>query len=82
MLKYIKKYKFYILIALVPYVVCYGWRWLEFLIYGQPEYRVVDDIVGLILIISISLNIILFKCIKDIYNYITDVNKKGDNHEN
>lgn len=65
LLKYIKKYDWLISCCTVPFVVCYGWKWLEVLIYGEPQPRLVDDIIAVTLVISIVLNIILLSTLSD-----------------
>lgn len=65
LLRYIKKYSWLILCCATPPIVCYGWEWLEVLMYGESEHRFVDGIIAVILVVSIILNIILSSVFSD-----------------
>ena len=42
-------------------IITYGWQGLELLIYGEIQHRVVDDIVGTVLMLSVMLNVIFIR---------------------
>lgn len=65
-MKWLKKYGWLILSCAVPFIIYYGWRWLEVLMYGEPESRQVDDIVAFILSASVIFNIILLTTLSDV----------------
>ena len=44
-------------------IITYGWQGLEFLFYGEVQHRVVDDIVGMVLMLSVMLNVIFIRTI-------------------
>ena len=44
-------------------IITYGWQELEFLFYGEVQHRVVDDIVGTVLMLSVMLNVIFIRTI-------------------
>ena len=44
-------------------IITYGWQGLELLIYGEIQHRVIDDIVGMVLILSVMLNVIFVRTI-------------------
>ena len=44
-------------------IITYGWQGLELLFYGEVQHRVVDDIVGTVLMLSIMLNVIFIRTI-------------------
>ena len=50
----------YFIIALI---ITYGWQGLELLFYGEVQHRVVDDIVGTVLMLSVMLNVIFIRTI-------------------
>ena len=50
----------YFIIALI---ITYGWQGLELLIYREVQHRLVDDIVGTVLMLSIMLNVIFIRAI-------------------
>lgn len=43
----------------VACIITVGWQGLELLFYGRVQYRVVDDIIALLLYTSIMCNIVL-----------------------
>lgn len=55
--------KWVLIIGSVMFVVCYGWQVLQILIEGHIEERRVDTIVGLILVVSLLLNIVFIDSI-------------------
>lgn len=46
---------------IVAAIIMFGWQGLELIFYGEVQHRIVDDIVGSILVVSIYLNIDLIK---------------------
>ena len=44
-------------------IITYGWQGLELLFYGEVQHRVVDDIVGAVLMLSVMLNVIFIRTI-------------------
>ena len=44
-------------------IITYGWQGLELLFYGEVQHRVVDDVVGAVLMLSIMLNVIFIRTI-------------------
>ena len=44
-------------------IITYGWQGLELLFYGEVQHRVVDDIVGTVLMLSVMLNVIFIRTI-------------------
>ena len=44
-------------------IITYGWQGLELLFYGEVQHRVVDDIVGTVLMLSVMLNVIFVRTI-------------------
>lgn len=58
--EWIKWYLVYIVLALA---ITFGWQGLELLFYGEIQHRIVDDIVGFVLLLSILLNVIFIKAI-------------------
>lgn len=44
-------------------VITFGWQGLELLFYGEIQHRVVDDIIGVILFLSVFVNIAFIKSI-------------------
>lgn len=59
----IKWVKWLLIYYIVAFAVVYGWKGLELLIYGCVQNRLVDNIIGAILIFSIMLNIMFIKVI-------------------
>ena len=56
-------FKWLLIYFVIALVITYGWQELELLIYGEIQHRVVDDIIGLILLLSVLLNVIFIKAI-------------------
>ena len=52
------KWSLYCVTALI---ITYGWQGLELLFYGEVQHRVVDDIVGTVLILSVMLNVVFIR---------------------
>ena len=52
-----RTHKAIILTVFAPFAIEILWQWLEVRIYGEIQIRSVDNIIGLILILSIWLNI-------------------------
>lgn len=50
----------YFIIALI---ITYGWQGLELIIYGEVQHRLVDDIVGTVLMLSVMLNVVFIRTI-------------------
>ena len=44
-------------------IITYGWQGLELIFYGEVQHRVVDDIVGTVLMLSVMLNVIFVRTI-------------------
>ena len=44
-------------------IITYGWQGLELLLYGEVQHRVVDDIVGSVLMFSVMLNVVFIRAI-------------------
>ena len=44
-------------------IITYGWQGLELLFYGEVQHRVIDDIVGTVLMLSVMLNVIFIRTI-------------------
>ena len=44
-------------------IITYGWQGLELLFYGEVQHRVVDDIIGTVLMLSVMLNVIFIRTI-------------------
>ena len=49
-------------------IITYGWQGLELLIYGEIQHRLVDDIVGSVLMFSVMLNVVFIRTIMKIIN--------------
>ena len=56
-------FKWLLIYFAIALVITFGWQGLELLIYGEIQHRVVDDIIGLILLLSVLLNVIFIKAI-------------------
>ena len=56
-------FKWLLIYFAIALVITFGWQGLELLIYGEIQHRVVDDIIGLILLWSVLLNVIFIKAI-------------------
>ena len=56
---FVKKWFSYALLyIIVVLVITYGWQGLELLFYSEVQHRVVDDIVGTVLMLSVMLKVI------------------------
>lgn len=44
-------------------IITCGWQGLELLIYGEVQHRLVDDIIGTVLMLSITLNVVFIRVI-------------------
>ena len=64
--------KWSLIYCVTALIITYGWQGLELLFYGEVQHRVVDDIVGTVLMLSVMLNVIfirtIVKIIKNKYN--------------
>lgn len=61
---FVKKwFPYALLYIIVALIITYGWQGLELIFYGEAQHRVVDDIIGYILILSICINAIFCKAI-------------------
>ena len=56
-------FKWLLIYFVIALVITFGWQGLELLIYGEIQHRVVNDIIGLILLWSVLLNVIFIKAI-------------------
>ena len=56
-------FKWLLIYFVIALVITFGWQGLELLIYGEIQHRVVDDIIGLILLCSVLINVIFIKAI-------------------
>ena len=55
--------KWSLIYCVTALIITYGWQGLELLFYGEVEHRVVDDIVGMVLMLSVMLNVIFIRTI-------------------
>ena len=55
--------KWSLIYCVAAFIITYGWQGLELLIYGEIQHRVVDDIVGTVLMLSVMLNVIFVRTI-------------------
>ena len=55
--------KWSLIYCVTALIITYGWQGLELLIYGEIQHRVIDDIVGMVLILSVMLNVIFVRTI-------------------
>ena len=55
--------KWSLIYCVTALIITYGWQGLELLIYGEIQHRVVDDIVGTVLMLSVMLNVIFVRTI-------------------
>lgn len=46
---------------IIAAIIVFGWQGLELFFYGEVQHRIVDDVVGSILVCSIYFNINLIK---------------------
>lgn len=55
--------KWSLIYCVTALIITYGWQGLELLFYGEVQHRVVDDIVGTVLMLSVMLNVIFIRII-------------------
>ena len=55
--------KWSLIYCVTALIITYGWQGLELLFYGEVQHRVVDDIVGTVLMLSVMLNVIFVRTI-------------------
>ena len=55
--------KWSLIYCVTALIITYGWQGLELLFYGEVQHRVVDDIVGMVLMLSVMLNVIFIRTI-------------------
>ena len=55
--------KWSLIYCVTALIITYGWQGLELLFYGEVQHRVVDDIVGTVLMLSVVLNVIFVRTI-------------------
>ena len=55
--------KYSLIYCVATLIITYGWQGLELLFYGEVQHRVVDDIVGTVLVLSVMLNVIFIRTI-------------------
>ena len=55
--------KWSLIYCVTALIIIYGWQGLELLFYGEVQHRVVDDIVGTVLMLSVMLNVIFIRTI-------------------
>ena len=55
--------KWSLIYCVTALIITYGWQGLELLFYGEVQHRVVDDIVGTVLMLSVILNAIFIRTI-------------------
>ena len=55
--------KWSLIYCVTALIITYGWKGLELLFYGEVQHRVVDDIVGTVLMLSVILNAIFIRTI-------------------
>ena len=60
--------KWSLIYCVTALIITYGWQGLELLFYGEVQHRVVDDIVGTVLMLSVMLNVIFVRTIMKIIN--------------
>ena len=53
--------KWSLIYCVTALIITYGWQGLELLFYGEVQHRVVDDIVGTVLILSVMLNVVFIR---------------------
>ena len=56
-------FKWILIYSAIALVITFGWQGLELLFYGEVQHRVVDDIVGTVLMLSVMLNVIFIRTI-------------------
>ena len=58
------KYLFWIIsYYVIALLITFGWQGLELSFYGEIQYRIVDDIIGGIFLLSILINIVFIRAI-------------------
>ena len=55
--------KWSLIYCVTALIITYGWQGLELLLYGEVQHRVVDDIVGSVLMFSVMLNVVFIRAI-------------------
>ena len=55
--------KWSLIYCVTALIITYGWQGLELLFYGEVQHRVIDDIVGTVLMLSVMLNVIFIRTI-------------------
>ena len=55
--------KWSLIYCVTALIITYGWQGLELLFYGEVQHRVVDDIAGTVLMLSVMLNVIFIRTI-------------------
>ncbi len=55
--------KWSLIYCVTALIITYGCQGLELLFYGEVQHRVVDDIVGAVLMLSVMLNVIFIRTI-------------------
>ena len=55
--------KWSLIYCVTALIITYGWQGLELLFYSEVQHRVVDDIVGTVLMLSVMLNVIFIRTI-------------------
>ena len=55
--------KWSLIYCVTALIITYGWQGLELLFYGEVQHRIVDDIVGTVLMLSVMLNVIFVRTI-------------------
>ena len=55
--------KWSLIYCVTALIITYGWQGFELLFYGEVQHRVVDDIVGTVLMLSVMLNVIFIRTI-------------------
>ena len=58
--------KWSLIYCVTALIITYGWQGLELLFYGEVQHRVIDDIVGTVLMLSVMLNVIFIRTIMKI----------------
>lgn len=61
---FVHKYLFWLIsYYAIALFITFGWQGLEFLFYGEIQHRIVDDIIGGILLLSIFINLVFIRAI-------------------
>ncbi len=61
---FVHKYLFWIIsYHAIALLITFGWQGLELIFYGEIQYRIVDDIVGGILLLSILINLVFIRAV-------------------